>query len=367
MLMVYPLAALLFSGAKMAAVIINGENGGTQWWQTLVALIVMSVPLFILPFIARQTNPTLAKIGNSIGSRLNKARKPVDNWAGSRKDAATARADASKPGRFNFGKRIRQGFQGRGKERELRTQAYKAQQTADFNTELAANSTALAGSVKGSAAQAYIRGAGARAKAEELKLATVPLLEEIAKVKAAGGNTDEFLERRAADLSHSGSERAAALHQLAGGGRDDALRRLMNSSQVDKTDLQEAVNSNAGALINKAPDLVKGADGAFGTAIKGEDLAAWSKGTGAAYANYLNGLQGEQRVKAQKSLEAAIAQIQNNPTLQSKFTPETGQALAGIVSPGLFDADGRIGGGGTSGPNPNSPGPIGSEWVNRNH
>jgi len=58
MLMLYPLASLLFGGVQVAAsIIVNHDN----IWSEFVALLVLGVPLFSLPFLARQTGPLLSK------------------------------------------------------------------------------------------------------------------------------------------------------------------------------------------------------------------------------------------------------------------------------------------------------------------
>ena len=339
MLMLFPLAALLFGGVKLAAAIVMGENSA---WGTFAALIILTIPLFMLPFIARQTGPMLGKIHSAIKGAGDKlVGKPVGAWADRRKALSLAKSDASAPSRYNVLKRARQGLARGRKKTELLSEAYKAQAGANYNSELAeGKAEALAGAVSGSAAKAYIRGAGSRAEAEEMKLAQVPLQDELAKVRAAKGNTDTFLEDRAVSTSHSAAERAAALQELAATGRDGALRRLQTRMGTDqeKAALERAISANAGALASKAPDLIKPLDKAFDN-VTGEQLAGFTDGTAEKHVEYLKDLYAKasapnasQQEKDKFNLAAtsffgAVADIQNTPALQAKFGGEVGRKI----------------------------------------
>ncbi len=65
------------------------------------------------------------------------------------------------------------------------------------------------------------------------------------------------------------------------------------------------------------------------------------------------------------NLAAAAGEIKANVNLQSDFSGDVGDALKAYIPAGILESDGRIGGGSAPGGNPNSPGPAGSEWVNR--
>lgn len=334
MLMLFPLAALLFGGVKLSASILIGQGGA---WGAFAALIVLTVPLFMLPFIARQTGPMLGKINSAIKGAGDKlVGKPVGAWADRRKALSLAKSDASEASNYNLLKRARQGLGRSRKRTELRTDAYKAQGNAEYNSYLAENAGALAGTVEGSAAQAHIRGAGARAEAEELKLAMVPLEQEVAEVRAgkhksfAGTDVGAFLEARANDNSRSSSEKEAAMHKIAALGRDKVIRRLQNNASADQTALQRAITANPGALAGKAADIVKGPEAAF-KSFTGADMAQWSDGTAEAFMQHYESLVASGDTEGANGLlqvyASAVRDLQNNPALQAAFSGDAGNML----------------------------------------
>jgi len=88
MLMVYPLAGLIFGGSQLAAVIIMNSTGG--FVGTLIGLVVLSVPLFSLPFLAKQGGPMMGKVAGAMAGLAEKARNPIKDWAKSREDEKRA-------------------------------------------------------------------------------------------------------------------------------------------------------------------------------------------------------------------------------------------------------------------------------------
>ena len=88
MLMMYPLAALVFGGAQFAGAVIigNGEN----FWSLVTGLIIMALPLFSLPFLARQGGPMLSGLNGALTGMAQRARAPLNNWGRGR--AAESRA-----------------------------------------------------------------------------------------------------------------------------------------------------------------------------------------------------------------------------------------------------------------------------------
>jgi len=101
MMMLYPLAALVFAGAQFAAAVIMGSEGA-GFMEVMIGQIMMVLPLFSLPFIAKQGGPMLTKVGGSLNKLAEKARKPLGGWAQSYKDRARARdlSDHQEPGRM---------------------------------------------------------------------------------------------------------------------------------------------------------------------------------------------------------------------------------------------------------------------------
>lgn len=338
MLMLFPIAGIVFGGAKLAAGVISGEKG---WWATLLSLVVLSVPLFTLPFLARQAGPMLGKIGGAIKGVSSRAQ----SLGRSATDPMRKRSIAQARNRVPLWASLSR----RRTRTNLETQAYEAEHASEFNKELAGHPE-WAGRVKGEAAQAFMRGATSRAEAEELKTALQPLVRELAQVRASGGDPDAFLLTRATSTAHTAAERNAAMHQAAALGRDGVIRRLESNPVVDQTALREAIGANAGSLMGKAPDVVKGADAAFGTAT-GDQLAGYSSGAAFVHLDHLKNLHNE-RVRlgtaaaapgasaddvnaattaqakyeqAVSSFNSAIDDVQKTPALQSKFGGDVGK------------------------------------------
>ena len=88
MLMMYPLAALIFSGARFAGAIIMGE-GGT--FNVIIGLMVMTMPLFSLPFLAKQGGAILNAVNGGLNKLVDRARKPISDTANDFKEHAAAK------------------------------------------------------------------------------------------------------------------------------------------------------------------------------------------------------------------------------------------------------------------------------------
>jgi hypothetical protein len=182
--------------------------------------------------------------------------------------------------------------------------------------------------------------AQAQAEAEELKKSMEPLVRELAKVKASGGNTDQFLENRAKGLNATGaadpaigeSDKYAAMHELARQGRGGSLRSLEGhytaaSNPGMAAKLQEALQANVGSVIAKDPDLIKGPEAAF-KSVKGADLAGFSPEAAQAYMKHLTTITDPVKLKvAIDGFNSAVEDITRSPDLQSKFDTQTGKAL----------------------------------------
>jgi hypothetical protein len=88
LLLMYPIAAVVFAGSQFAAMIIIGEGG---FWNYLIGLVIMALPLFSLPFIARQGGSLLTKVNGALTGVANKARKPIDDNLRERRAQAKAK------------------------------------------------------------------------------------------------------------------------------------------------------------------------------------------------------------------------------------------------------------------------------------
>ncbi|MEI6850955.1 MAG: hypothetical protein WCK26_03240 [Candidatus Saccharibacteria bacterium] len=89
MLLLYPMAAIVFGGAKFASSIIVATGPG-QFWPVLVGLLVLTMPLFSLPFLLRQSGPILSGINGALGRIAENARAPITNAMKDRADTAQA-------------------------------------------------------------------------------------------------------------------------------------------------------------------------------------------------------------------------------------------------------------------------------------
>lgn len=72
---------------------------GSDWWRLLIGLVMMTLPLFSLPFIARQGGPLLSKLSGTLNGLAQKASAPLSNWSKSHEDPARAKYLANTPRR----------------------------------------------------------------------------------------------------------------------------------------------------------------------------------------------------------------------------------------------------------------------------
>lgn len=94
MLMLYPLAAVVFAGAQFAASVMAGK--GDKFIPGLIAEIILAVPLFSLPFIARQGGAILSAVNGQLNKWAEHARKPFTEYSQSKRGEATARWQADR-------------------------------------------------------------------------------------------------------------------------------------------------------------------------------------------------------------------------------------------------------------------------------
>ena len=89
MLMIYPLAAILFGGSLLVSQILAGSG----FWAKLLAYIVLIMPLGALPFIVSKSGAIVGAASGFLTGLAAKAKKPMEGYAGGKRDTAKARSD----------------------------------------------------------------------------------------------------------------------------------------------------------------------------------------------------------------------------------------------------------------------------------
>lgn len=149
MLMLYPLAAVVFGGSQLAARLIIGES--PDWWNTVMGVIIMTLPLFSLPYLATKGGAIVSTVGGALNSIVNKAKAPISKTTGAYADRARVQTDNQamnrvggfSPRRSYLQYRARTEAIGQNQQRELtRGQtsyvANRAESNTAFRTTLAA-------------------------------------------------------------------------------------------------------------------------------------------------------------------------------------------------------------------------------------
>lgn len=105
MLFLFPMAALLFSGAKLAGAVIMGLGGTLN---IVFGLFIAAAPLFMLPWLAKSSGGILAKVGGQLGkmgkSLQGSAQKGLSPMVQQRKDERRRQLDAGERTLNPFGK-----------------------------------------------------------------------------------------------------------------------------------------------------------------------------------------------------------------------------------------------------------------------
>lgn len=138
MLVMYPLAALIFGGAKFASgAIVKGHE--TEFWAVLVGLIVLTMPLFSLPFLVRQGGSILKAVGAGLNKIAETARAPITNFAKDMSEDAQLRYENQRPagGLAGLGRTNTRQRRYNKKQRQDR----KALNTTDLENQMNENTT----------------------------------------------------------------------------------------------------------------------------------------------------------------------------------------------------------------------------------
>ena len=331
MLLLYPIAAFLFGGLQVVAIVIAGDNA--NWFSTLTALVVMAAPLFMLPFIARQAGPMLGKIGGTLGGLTERARKPLQGWAGSRAGLSRAKylgapIRTGKNGKPILRDRVRAGAQTRSNrayERDVQTAAWNAETQAAAAKGVGDNADALAAGLPATGAgAAHIRAVAARAQSEEIKTAMDSM-----KIEAGFNPNDRTaLARTLAEALQRGdtTRATAATNYLVGARGVDELHSTLSAAQSAghmtpdlSTAMQRAMTSaeNGGVIKERRPDLTSwGATGGDIASVS-SNASTWSISADDAAGLSVGALRAAQ---ATGGMPADIAQrVLDTPQLRGKL------------------------------------------------
>jgi|GEM_PF-2221052 len=96
LLLLYPLAAIVFGGSQFAASIIMSE-APSNWMNNLMAMVITTLPLFSLPFLVTKGGKIMSTAGSALSKLAEKARSPLKNFAKSYEDEARSKYLAGDP------------------------------------------------------------------------------------------------------------------------------------------------------------------------------------------------------------------------------------------------------------------------------
>ncbi len=373
LLLMFPIIAAIFGASSLASQIVMNSANGNMIVQIMGAAISI-IPLAITPVVMKAAGGILNRfagiVNNAEKGPIDRLRKAGEGYHQSRLNLRNSKAlsGANQLGRGSILRwRARRAAIAGGREdasKEARRD-YIAEKLGDSSR----FATAVAAGDAKKGAQLADR-AVAAAEAEDLKQALEPLRRTLATLDPA--EKAKYLEK---EVQSGNKTRAnAALHYSASIGDTGFLRKqIENGTNPDIVRMaRQAVDANASAIKGKAPDLVKGVEGAF-KSFNGADMAQWDKGTAAAFSKYVinnNARSTDPRLNAadqQKALDdynasvrsfnSASEDIHLSPEQQSVFKGETGNAIirnlqAAGVDPSVaiamqagisrFDVNGKI-------------------------
>ncbi len=370
LLLMYPVVSLLFGGAQVAGLAILASAGSVSdpiagGVSIITGQMVMVAPFFFLPSIIKKfSGGNLDSIASNISNRGKRLIGGVSRKAG--KSALGRSWNTMKYGNVTStrGGRIGRAFRGIGSsaaqggvafdqwnDQKSMTDSYlKEERTKQTNQRLGSDTEYATRVAAGDEAkgQVYASRAIASAEAEELKRALEPLRRTLATM-----SPEQKATHLKQEVAAGGSRASAALHYGASVGDTGLLREGLGSGNADTQRMtRQAIDANASAVKGKAPDLVKGSQGAFGS-FTGSDMAQWDSGTAKAFAKHMqhmkeqsiNGtLPPEQRQdferklsSSMRSFDGASEDISRSADLQAVFKGDVGVTISHEVSQAGID------------------------------
>jgi len=338
-------------------------DGFGGWLGQLVAALVAVLPLFIVPVLLKKSLDSLPGLGNQLSKLRSKAPSVGGKLKESVKKGDLAKGMAERKANRENTRQARQNLRFSKKV----TGEGRFGKAGQF---MATGGPALTAAQK-EARQNLIssaRGTVNAYEAQKLKQNTENLEAKLktdrAAAVAAGRsfNEAEALKQYALAPNSSPEERSAAMHLMAQRGNISEIRetKAVLTEKKDKSSLAAldvAISTNAGSIISKAPDLIKGSNGAFKD-ITASEIVALHPSTAQAHVEHIQQLEAtastatkqlqtaeassdpverakipilkdvsdkanEEYGQARETIERALADIQNNPTLQAQFKGES--------------------------------------------
>lgn len=300
LLLLFPLTMLLFASSIVAANTVSSATppdatGGAEL-QGIIALLILAMPLFAMPFLFKIAGGALGKINDMANRRLNQGIDPMAKWTGKKAKqygkfgafaagGALSRAgnklsggkmfNPDKPGRIT---RAYRGIRAFDKATELSLEARKQGKQAEI-TENAAKmgqtgvGSVVIGGVGGSRYSEIIAQQMADASEKRIK-ANIVRYERGGKQGAEfhfkgddGATANGYLIDQFHDaIKRNDHEQAQAvvtrLTNLGVGGRK-ALERLVSETEVQDGSMRDAitkslVQDNYSSLVSSRGDIAKG-------------------------------------------------------------------------------------------------------------
>ena len=234
MLVLYPVAALLFAGVRFASSVLAQGS----WFDQMIGLIILTIPLFSLPFLARQGGPMLSKVSSSLSGLAKRAGSPIKGLTDSFAKTAKSKYMANTPGRFNIGQKVRQRFDRNARTRKLTQEANESTVDAAW--------------------------AGRTISDDKLKALTQTKLTNNAAMGAANGSHQQDFSRSLID--NGGANITDALGE---GGQNEEVAKSIAAAVFKAT--SDAVKE-AELSVKVAPGDQAGMAEIFKNAVRGNDL-----------------------------------------------------------------------------------------------
>lgn len=135
MLLLYPMAAILFGGAKFAGSVLYGK---ADLFNEIIGLFVMAAPLFALPWLAKSSGGILGNVFGRLQGLANKAKAPATKALDPYRSAARNNHLGGDASRLNVGRRVAQNLNQRHFNATQRANRLEGEHHRALNRELGA-------------------------------------------------------------------------------------------------------------------------------------------------------------------------------------------------------------------------------------